>query len=218
MKIRAIVTAIVASMAVTTSATAEGGLIEFGAKAGITTQGVKFSGAESVDPYHKLSTNSRAGFHIGLMSRVNLPLVHLQPELFYSQTSYRLNVAQLPSGASLPSDSYPYKSTVRLKSVDVPIMVGLSVMWFHIQAGPMFTVMSETKLKDRGYISDVAIDKPSVSYLLGIGVDLRRLNFDIRYNGNFKKYIQSILYGTNHVGNDFRSKHKHWMFSVGYLF
>ncbi|MCD8102465.1 MAG: PorT family protein [Alistipes sp.] len=218
MKFKAVVAAIVASVAVTAPAVAEGGMIEFGAKAGITTQNVKFTGAEKVDPYHKLSTNSRAGFHIGLMSRVNLPLVHLQPELFFSQTSYRLNVTQLQGGSSLPSDTYPHKSIVRLKTVDVPIMVGLKVMWFHIQAGPMFTVMSETKLKDRGYISDVGIDTPSVSYLLGIGLDLRRFNFDIRYNGNFKKYTQSILYGTNQVGNDFRSKHKHWMFSVGYLF
>lgn len=208
---RIIVVAALATLVISTAANAQGGLIQFGVKGGVTTQGVKFSGSDKVDPNVDFSTNSRAGFHLGIVSRINLPMLHFQPELLYSQTSYRLGVS--PSNVPITE-----KSIVRLKSVEIPTLVGLKVMWLHIQAGPMFKIMSETKMKDRGYIEDVGISAPSVSYLLGIGVDLGRINLDVRYNGNFKKYTQSILYGTNIVGEDFRSKHKSWMFSVGYLF
>ncbi len=193
-------------------ARADGGLIEFGIKGGVTTQRVNFSNTARYDGGdYLLGSSTRGGYHLGIISRINLPLVHFQPEILFNNSGYRIN-------SVIAGESYGSKSIVRVRTVEVPVLAGMRMMWLRLQAGPMFTVLTEAKTKDRALIRDVHVTKPSVSYLIGLGLDLGRFNVDVRFNGNFSKTTQNILYDNRTMGIDYKSKNKQWMFSVGYMF
>lgn len=175
------------------------GLVSFGVKAGLTTQNLKFANGSD------LSASSKTGYHFGLVSRVNLLLFHVQPEILYSHNAYDLSSAGGPA------------SKVNLNTVDVPVLAGLRLLWFRLQAGPMFNVMSESSVADKADITYDKVTKPPVSYLLGVGLDLGKLNIDVRYNGQFKRAEQHIQLGQQPV-ESYKSRFNNWMFSVGVLF
>ncbi|MCC8035621.1 MAG: PorT family protein [Rikenellaceae bacterium] len=199
-------------MALALSTQARGGIFDFGVKGGVTTPRINFSNTAKYDNYG-LSSSNRGGYHLGMVSRINLPMLHIQPEILFSNTGYRLSGTIIQGGNSESS-----KSIVRVRNLDVPVLVGMRMMWLRLQAGPMFTVMTDTNTKDKGVIREVTVTMPSVSYLLGVGVDIRRFSFDVRFNGNFAKTTQDIVFRTNDPAQTYKSKNKYWTFSVGYMF
>ncbi|MCD8073079.1 MAG: PorT family protein [Alistipes sp.] len=194
------------------SAHARGGIFDFGVKGGVTTPRINLTNTAKYDNYG-LSSSNRGGYHLGMVSRINLPMLHIQPEILFSNTGYRLNGTIIQGGNSESS-----KSIVRVRNIDVPVLVGMRMMWIRLQAGPMFTVMTDTNTKDKGTIREVHVTMPSVSYLVGIGVDIRKFSFDARFNGNFAKTTQDVVFRTNDPAQTYKSRNKYWTFSVGYMF
>lgn len=201
-------------MVTTMNVSAKGGLIEFGLKAGITTQNVDFIRGDA--GIQSIMASSRAGFQIGAMSRINLGLLHIQPELLYSYSGYKLMASgnNMEAGPALPTS----KSKVRMNSVDLPILVGIKFLFLRINAGPVFNLMNSTSVVNSDKINhDVEIVKPTIGFAAGIGANLGKINIDLRYNGNFKKPIQSIKIG-DLKSFDYKSKFNSWALSVGYMF
>ena len=111
------------------------------------------------------------------------------------------------------------QAEVKLNTVDVPIMLGLRLLMLRFQAGPVFNLMTETKVKNnRGESYFVDIDRPSVSFAAGVGVDIWKFNIDARYNGNFSKVRQDNQIGQDGDNYNYRSKFNNWTFSLGYMF
>lgn len=190
-------------------------MVEFGVKGGLTSQNVKYSHASKHDVFD-LGTSSKTGYHLGLVSRINLPLFHIQPEMIFTHTSY--DITATPSN---PAPSHPAtRSKVKVNTLEMPVVAGLRLLWFRLQAGPQFTLMTETKFSNKGNITDVDVSKPTMSYILGLGFDMRRINIDVRYNGQFKRSTHSVQYydTTTNTGVDYKVKMKKWMFSVAYMF
>lgn len=185
------------------------GPINFGVKAGLITDNIELlkgnkSGAS-------LSSDATLGWQVGLVSRVNLPMFHIQPEILFNMHRYDLEANA--GGGSIS------KAEVKVNTVDVPVMVGLRLLMLRFQAGPVFNLMTETKVKNnRGASHYVDIDRPTVSFAAGLGVDIWKLNIDARYNGNFRKVRQDIQVGRDGDNYNYRSKFNNWTFSLGYMF
>ena len=184
--------------------------IEFGVKAGINT--------ENIDIVHPssgafiLSTDAKVGYQVGIMSRVNLAMFHIQPELLYNMHRYSMYATAKDSDERTKSD-------VRINTMEVPVLLGMRLLMLRVNAGPVFNVMTDTSVKNGSAGHSVMTTRPSVSYMLGVGLDLGKLNLDVRYNGQFSRSEQSILIpSTDPQGKDYKVKIRTWMFSIGYMF
>lgn len=186
-------------------------LVDFGVKGGITTQKAKFSrsGKHSV---YDLSTSSNVGYHLGMISRFNLPLFHIQAEMLYNHTGYDITAIDRTSNGSWT------KSKVKINTVELPVLAGLRLLWFRLQAGPQFNLVTETKFSNRGNVNDVEFTKSTMSFLFGLGFDIGRINLDVRYNGQFKRAEQSVQFLNEVTGVNYKSRTGSWTFSMGYTF
>ena len=189
--------------------------IKMGLKAGITAQTAKLNHSQLKD--YSLSTNSRVGGQIGAFARLNLLLFHIQPELIYSMNRYELTAT--PSSIIARESS----SVVKQNSLDVPVLFGMKFLIFRVNAGPVFNIMNEGSVRIEDDIKhSVDYLKSSVSYALGVGIDLDKVSIDLRYNGQFKKSTQSIaigeLSGISGNSGDFKSSYGNWAFTLGYAF
>lgn len=185
------------------------GPINFGIKAGVITDNIEILKGNKIG--EGLMSDATLGWQVGLVSRVNLPMFHIQPEILFNMHRY-----DLESNADGGNIS---QAEVKLNTVDVPIMLGLRLLMLRFQAGPVFNLMTETKVKNnRGESYFVDIDRPSVSFAAGVGVDIWKFNIDARYNGNFSKVRQDIQIGQDGDNYNYRSKFNNWTFSLGYMF
>lgn len=185
------------------------GPINFGVKAGLIVDNVSLikGGKSGVTT---LSTDPALGWQVGLVSRINLPMFHIQPEIQFNMHRYDLEANAGGGNVS--------KAEIKVNTVDVPIMVGLRLLMLRFQAGPVFNLMTETKVKNNREAKHyVYIDRPTVSFSAGVGVDLWKLNVDARYNGNFRKVRQDIQVGDGD-NYTYRSKFNNWTFSLAYMF
>lgn len=190
------------------SANARLPLIDFGIKGGVTTQNVDFKRGH-LDADYIFSTSNKTGWHVGIQTRVNLMMFHIQPEILYSHTAYNMKLAPSASSTDLSS------TKVKMNNIDVPVLFGVKMLMFRFQAGPVFSLMTEDKVSGGKFLQEVTIKKPTVSYALGFGADLSRFTADVRYNGYFSRADQTFLVGK---GYELKSRISSWTFSLGYMF
>lgn len=188
------------------NASAQFGIIRFGVKGGLISDNIDIvKGGKSGSTV--LSSDSKLGWQVGLMSRVNLPMFHIQPEVLFNKHAY-----------TLKSTANNSRADVKVNTVDIPVLMGLRLLMLRMEAGPVFNVMTETKVKhNRNASHHVDVDRSSISFALNLGVDIYKVNFDIRYNGNFKRVKQDIAVGDG-ASYMYRTKFNNWTFSLGYMF
>lgn len=190
------------------SSFAIGPKIDFGVKGGINTTNFDLNKIRFDNAYW-LINESRTGFHAGVFMRVNLIGFHIQPEFNYNWNSYKMNI--LPQTAGDKS-----VTRVHVQTLEVPVLLGMRLLFLRLNAGPVFNVMTDTSTGS-GSKADVRIQKPSVSYAAGLGVDMWDLSLDIRYNGQFVRATQNLVIGDQGPFN-FRNNFRGWTLSLGYTF
>lgn len=183
--------------------------INFGVKAGIITDNIDIlkGGKNGVTD---LFSDPKIGWQFGIMSRINLAMFHIQPEILLNMNRYGLKAEEAGGGIST--------ADVKINTVDVPVLFGLRLLMIRLQVGPTFNLMTDTKVKNSlGAKHYVNANRASVAYTLGLGIDLWGVNIDARYNGNFKKMRQDIQVGGG-ATTTYKTTFNSWMFSVGYMF
>lgn len=205
---------VILMIAASLSASAGGGLLQFGVKAGITSQSVDIMHPDA--GLNKLASDGRAGFQIGVISRVNLAMFHIQPELIYSINSYKLIAAPTGQGSE---DRKISTSKVRTSTVEMPVMVGLRLLFLRISAGPVFNLMTDNTVKSEknSTLHGVEIIKPTISFAAGLGADIGKVNIDLRYYGQFKRPLQNIKIA-DQPDHNYKTKMRCWALSLGYMF
>ncbi len=182
--------------------------INFGAKVGMTSQetDIKLNNTTAI----KNTIKNATGYHVGLVARVKLPVVFIQPELLYNWYKTSINATIL--GTELGSD-------VKINSFEVPLMLGArcglgKVIGFRVNAGPVFNLATDVSVSNDalGEYYKSSFNKQSVTWTAGLGIDLFSLMLDVRYNGQFKKNSDTI------DGIDARIKQTSWSASLGILF
>lgn len=205
---------VAATFAATFGASAIGPL-DFGIKAGINTGNFRAKSDVVIN-------DARTGYHAGVFTRLSLLGLHIQPELVYNWNKYDMNVwnkytAWKPGGMSEEENRNLnlFKSKITVQTLEVPVLVGIEILFLRLNAGPVFNIMNKTTTSG-GIVTDADVLKPSVSFAAGAGIDLMKFSFDVRFNGQIKRSQNNLTIGTER--RNFKSNFQGWTFSLGYKF
>lgn len=116
------------------------------------------------------------GFQYGLFARFKVPVIglYVQPELLFSK-----NESTITSGAQDVDLSF--------NRVDVPVMIGGKIGPLRINAGPSFSFLTNAESDIAGTVADIKDNYSSttVGFQAGLGLDLLKFVFDLKYEGSF---------------------------------
>ena len=187
--------------------------IRFGVKAGIQTQSLKMQGMN----WNELSKSNNFGYQLGVMAQVPLGPVYLQPEIFYSSARFKLQGDLLkPDGTMAESD---VSAKYSVNTVQLPVLVGIKLLFLRVFAGPSFNLLTDTSNKSgkEGVSFNSSVTKSAVAFQVGAGVEIGKFNIDIRYDGQFKKPVQTFTFGKNYT-ETVKTKMNSWQLNLGYFF
>ncbi len=143
-----------------------------------------------------LDAITKTGYQLGGYVRLGKKL-HLQPEIYFASKNgkFDFNTQYDPDDPQNTKTNY-FEQEVKLKSIDVPVLIGyriikLADLHFHIQAGPVASVVVSKKFDitfngapgeedDSPIIAD---DFSNINWGLqfGAGIDFHFLTADLRY-------------------------------------
>jgi hypothetical protein len=126
------------------------------------------------------SSDPKMGFHIGLVSQWRYDKVFIQPELLY---------------CSVRGDIMVNKdlTELELKKIDLPVMLGINIRSWKLQAGPVASLL----IDDKSFFTDLTkrdllLNRTYLGFQAGIGVDVSRLTLDLKYEGGITKLDSGI--------------------------
>ena len=125
-----------------------------------------------------------AGFHAGLFVQARLgERFVIQPELLFHSTRTDYLLEELLSTETIGSIR-----SEKVASVELPLLVAYRWRAFRLQAGPVgrARVAQSSELTGvAGYRDDPEREDVAFGYQAGLGVDLKRFLFDVKYDGRF---------------------------------
>ncbi len=185
--------------------------LKFGIRGGISSSNIKLK--EFDNPDYKLDyKSSQVGFHFGVISQLKFGMFVLQPELLFS--SVRTDLAFTDLTAAEPIEKIGKQSFNKL---DLPIIAGVKFGPLKLQAGPVASVILNSKsdlLKENGIKQ--TYKGMTIGYQAGLGLELGSLLLDVKYEGNFSKYGDGITIGGESYNFDQRISQL--ILSFGFLF
>jgi hypothetical protein len=170
-----------------------------------------------IDEYRVSAGKANYGFHFGLMTRVSLLGIYVQPEVLFISTSSQVKIDNLVENtSSLINQDF--------KKLDIPIMIGLKLgpdaFALRVNAGPIASI----KLSGNSVFESVAnvqptedLKKATWGYQAGVGLDLLdKIGLDVKYEGSLTKLGDGVIIA-GHQAN-FDSRTSQWVFSLAYYF
>jgi hypothetical protein len=149
--------------------------------------GVNYSKIHFTEGTRKPDGQYYTGFHGGIFGRLDLGRLYVQPELVYTEKGSRVMV---PAGVT----TAPTTGTVRLKTLDVPVLLGLKLVDvelanLRVMGGPVFsnTLSQRSEVLQRISDKQFTFNKQNVGYQVGLGVDAATFTFDARYEGSLQE-------------------------------
>jgi hypothetical protein len=188
--------------------------VRFGPKLGFATSSlegsdVRFSG-EGADELRLALKDASYSPQFGLAVHIPVGRFFIQPELLFNATTanYQLDNLTRPDTV-LFREKYRY--------LDIPVQFGLRAGPLRLQAGPsaQFNLNNVEGISDReGW--EESFDNFRLGWHGGLGLDIWKLAFDLRYEGNFNKFGDHF----NFMGQDleFSERPNRWTVSIGYMF
>ena len=171
-----------------------------GFKGGLNFSKINSDVLETAD--YRLTTfdGRKAGYHIGMFSRIELFGMFIQPELIYTLLRSEIQVFSLATQTDVDV------AQVQISRFDIPALVGATVGPVRLGAGPVasFNVTNRTQLENiTGYIPEIR--KAMFGYQVGAGFNLSSFTVDLRYEGNLSKLGDSIEVGGETITFDRRT-------------
>lgn len=187
--------------------------LNMGVKFGVNSQSMTFKDIGTTNSYN-MSANEKMGYHMGIVTRVNLGLFSIQPELNYMMSNFNLTATRKQIGGSAPD----YNAKCRINTIELPVLLNLRFLFIRIAAGPVFNLVNEGKVVKSDIATDFTVKKPSVGLALGCGLSYSHLDFDLRYRREFGKTEYNIMMNSESGIGSYEGKYNGWMLSVGYIF
>lgn len=184
----------------------------FGFKLGLSTENLDRESVQT-DGFMVAIKNANYGFHLGAFGRIRIgEKFHLQPEVLFNSSKVDYKISDLSSGTfdKVVSESY--------QNLDIPLMAAWQFGFLRLGAGPV----GHVHIASRSDIEDEVPDyKPrfenfTLGYLAGAGIDIWRITFDLRYEGNLTRFGDHMYVGGEKIR--FSQRLSRWLFSVGYAF
>ncbi len=135
-----------------------------------------------------IKDQAKAGFLAGAFARFELPIIYIQPEVYFTKKGGDFQSATIPQ-----FQNQVFTQQTVLNTIDVPVLVGakllnLKVVNFRVMAGPVISFVTS---KDVSYqVNGVNLGSaPSSSKYkntiwciqAGVGVDVLKFSLDFRY-------------------------------------
>ena len=182
--------------------------LDLGLKAGLNLTNI--SGEMSTDDYHIISSpGSKIGYHAGGFLRASLFGIYIQPELVFSSIASEFTVTDQNKVEQLAKQ--------RIGRIDVPVIIGARLGTLRLGLGPVGSII----ISDKSDLSDITgyetkLKSATFGYQLGVGLDIRKVGLDIRYEGNLSKLVDHVVVGGQQV--NFDSRARQLIFSLSYRF
>jgi hypothetical protein len=185
-------------------------LFKFGVKAGISSSRVKFSQVDLGNNHVAKEGGAITGMHFGLVSRVQLLGFFVQPELYFSSTGGDIKIVD-------QSTSIEAVKTQKFNKIDIPVLVGWKFGPARIGFGPVASIVISDKAVLEDYTGEKEqFNKATFGYQVGVGLDIWKFGFDLRYEGNLSKLGD----GVKVLGQErsFDSRNPQLLASIAYYF
>ncbi len=190
----------------------------FGIKGGINFSKLKFDDIRNItsngNEYNLLESNAYTGFHVGVMTRITLFNLFVQPELYFNTAGGKVVVQQAQN-----STFTNFTREVKFNKIDLPIMTGLKVGPVRINAGPVASVILSTQSGLNEIIPELSTlsKTATLGYQIGFGLDLGKIiTLDYRYEGSLTKWGDKVRVGGQDYAFDSRGNMS--LISLGFLF
>ncbi|MEJ7558736.1 MAG: porin family protein [Pedobacter sp.] len=164
---------------------------QFGLKAG--------TNLSKLSTENTFSSDNRAGYYVGLWTRIGAAGIHLQPELYLSGKNTTL---KNDAGA---------ENTVKFTSLDVPILIGTKIgaagIGLRLNTGPVvsFILDDEQTIKTAAGSALAGDFKgQNFAWQFGAGLDVSKLGIDVRFEQGLSK-----------IGKDGYNDTKLSLFTIG---
>ncbi|MEL6537852.1 MAG: porin family protein [Bacteroidota bacterium] len=203
---------LITAMAVLLVGASQAQIFTVGPKVGVSSSNL--SVADNVTDFQ--NGERKFGFHAGVMTRITLGNLYVQPEALYTNASGQLIDFSDPSVVGGQVVDYTFNR------FDVPVLLGYKLGPFRAFAGGVWSgIISASELRTvagEGTKEDITelYDSGAWGYQAGVGVDLGKLTMDLKYEGSLGRYGALINDAAgNPVTLDQRASQL--MLSVGYM-
>ncbi len=127
------------------------------------------------------ASENRAGYYVGIWTRIGAAGLHLQPEAYLSGKNTRI----VQNGI---------ENEIKFTSLDVPVLVGTKFgaagIGFRLNTGPVFSfnLDSEQSLGDAaGSVANLDFKDQNMAWQFGAGLDIGQIGVDLRYEKGLSK-------------------------------
>lgn len=195
--------------------------IKFGIKAGITSTSIKVDDVFSISDqsdFDKLivkGSSAKIGVQGGIFTRITIAKFFLQPELLFTSTSGEIEVSSFLNNTEVKTEIREQK----FRQIDIPIMLGLKTGPLRLQAGPVGTIMLSADPSLDGFMDmdyEEEFNGATWGYQVGIGLDIKKITIDIKYEGNLSKLGSGVKIGGE--TRDFDSRNSQFVATLGFFF
>jgi len=153
----------------------------FGIKAGLNYGGNGDYFRSAADNFENPDQN--IGYHIGIYGKLGNQL-YFRPELMYTKTKSEYDSGEFD-----------------MQKLDMPLLVGLKVLGpLHVFAGPSLQYILDTDFDN--LTVDYVENDFSVGLNFGIGLNLKRLGIDLRYERGFSDNEATFIDNNNLISMD----------------
>jgi len=192
-------------------------ILSFGIKGGLNYSKMKFDDIKNITTptavkYNLMEDESFQGFHIGVMGRLKVFNLFVQPELLFNTTGGKVLVQEIGSSVSKVKQ-------VKYNKLDLPVLVGMKFGPARINAGPVasVTLSSNSELGDIIPNMKTTSKGATIGFQAGAGIDiLKKFTIDLRYEGGLSKLGDKLTVGSNSYAFD--SRDRKFLVSLGFFF
>jgi len=138
--------------------------------------------------------------------------VYIQPEFLLNSSKQTYNLEDLGSVGT-----YTGLFTETYLHLDLPLLIGLKLGPLRLNAGPVGHVLLDATVEEQsvpGFQKDFR--DLTLGWQGGIGFDIGRLTLDVRYEGNFDSFGDSVQIGSQTV--PFTDRPSRVIGAIGYIF
>ena len=185
--------------------------INLGIRGGVSSSVFKADEVITDDYSIKIPGDATLGFHFGLVSRVQLFSIFIQPELLFTTAKNEMLIEDLINGGA------PVVKEQVFNKIDIPVLAGYNFGFFRLEGGPVASIIinSKSELKDiTGY--EEKFNNATFGYQIGFGIDIFKIILDFKYEGNLSKLGDGVMIGGQERSFDTRASQ--YIISLGLFF
>ncbi len=188
-----------------------------GIQAGLSTfsvddEEIQIFDEQGREDFTLLLESGEYGYHLGIWTQIQLGTFIIRPELVFNSNSASFRIFDQDD-----PDIMDQVLTEKYQNLDIPIMIGVKTGILRLNAGPVAHVF----LNSTSDLFDFAdyeenFSSLTLGYQAGVGLDLWKINVDLRYEGNLTRFGNHLTFSGREY--EFSDRPNRLIASVGYKF